>query len=147
MEMRFRNHAILSGYWKKHFVPSNMRIVGIGVNHDEFVKLVSKYFTYSSAPSTIQRPADDSKIVVGGSYHCDVEGMDQVQVNLGLHCAGWTSKRRNWVMGSFGRLGPDYPPADPDGRRQHVQRGRPREGHVQSFVQRGVCWDKLSRRT
>ena len=91
--MRHRNHAILSGYWKKHFVPSNMRVVGIGVNHDAFVELVSKYFTYPNTPSTIERPAGDDKIVVGGGYHCDVDGMDQVQVNLGLHCAGWTSKR------------------------------------------------------
>lgn len=140
--MRRRNHAILSGYWKKHFVPSNMRVVGIGVNHDAFVELVSKYFTYPNTPSTIERPAGDDKIVVGGGYHCDVDGMDQVQVNLGLHCAGWTSKRKNWDKGSYGRPGPDYPPADADGRRQHVQRGRSRQRHVQSSVQRNAHFEE-----
>lgn len=95
MHVRRRNHAILSGYWKKHFIPSNMRVVGIGVNHEKFVELVSKYFTYSNTPSTIERQPGDDTIVKGGAFHCDVEGMDQVQVNLGLHCSGWTSKRMN----------------------------------------------------
>ncbi|KAK8809248.1 hypothetical protein WA171_000832 [Blastocystis sp. BT1] len=88
------NHEILQGYWKKHFRPENMKIVGIGVEHEKFVQLVEKYFTYPSSQPVIlpKTYSSTNEILKGGQYHTDVNGMDQTQVNLGLHCDGWSSK-------------------------------------------------------
>lgn len=95
-----RNHEILQGYWKKHFRPENMKIVGIGVEHEKFVQLVEKYFTYPSSQPVILPKTNSStnEILKGGQYHTDVNGMDQTQVNLGLHCDGWSSKRTTGIF-------------------------------------------------
>lgn len=41
---------ILLSYLRLHHIPSRMVVAGVGVNHDEFVKYVEKYFVQS--PST-----------------------------------------------------------------------------------------------
>lgn len=75
-----------------------MKIVGIGVEHEKFVQLVEKYFTYPSTSQHVILPktySSGNEILQGGAYHTDVNGMDQTQVNLGLHCDGWSSKRNS----------------------------------------------------
>ena len=131
--LRHSNHTILRGFWQKHFTPSNLCIVGIGVQHDRFVDLVSRAFTFSAlSPAPSPAPASTLR---GGFSHGSETAMDMAMVCLGLHCGGWTSKRSRlrFLSHRHGRL---QSPADAAGRRQHVQRGRPRQGHVQSAVHR-----------
>ena len=74
-----RNHEILQGYWKKHFRPENMKIVGIGVEHEKFVQLVEKYFTYPSSQPVIlpKTYSSTNEILKGGiSHRCERNGPD-----------------------------------------------------------------------
>ena len=89
------NHTILKNFWKKHYIPKNIKIVGIGVEHDQFVSLVNKYFNFPSSASSLSLPPlppSDNSIIKGGSYHVEIPNMNTTYVVLGLHSDGFLSK-------------------------------------------------------
>lgn len=89
------NHANLSKFWKKHYIPKNIKVVGVGVEHEKFVKMVEKYFCYPTSAASIplvEAPPSDNKIITGGSYHVDIPEMENAYVVLGLHSDGFISK-------------------------------------------------------
>lgn len=89
-------HDVLHGFWKKHFRPDNMVVVGISVDHESFVSMVEKYFQFSTQSSIItpfqHTYSNGDEILCGGQYHVNMEGMQFCQVELGLHCGGWEDK-------------------------------------------------------
>ena len=90
-----RNHSILKNFWRKHYVPKNLKIVGIGVDHERFVELVQKYFQFSSDvinQPLVTPPPSDNSIVKGGTFFVDNPNMNNALVVLGLHTNGFTSK-------------------------------------------------------
>lgn len=94
-----RNHATLSKFWKKHYIPKNIKVVGVGVEHEKFVKMVEKYFCYPASAANIpliEAPPSDNKIITGGSYHVDIPEMENAYVVLGLHSDGFISKSTHW---------------------------------------------------
>ena len=90
-----RNHSILKNFWKKHYIPKNIKVVGIGVEHDSFVSLVNKYFNYPASAAALTLPPlppTDQSIVKGGSYHIEIPEMKNAYTVLGFHSGGFLSK-------------------------------------------------------
>ena len=99
LPLRRSDHSILRGFWQKHFTPSNLCIVGIGVQHQRFVDLVSRAFTFPATPTASATATasmssmNSTSVLRGGFSHGSESAMDMAMVCLGLHCDGWTSKR------------------------------------------------------
>ena len=97
------NAETLRGFWSKHYVAPNMCLVGVNVDHDQLTSFADKFFQFqnSQAPSNVfnalsaeagKPPAQDNRIVKGGSYFAELAGMDMVEVDLGFHTNGWLAK-------------------------------------------------------
>ena len=92
----------MTNFWKKHYIPKNLKVVGVGVNHDRFVQMVEKFFQFPE--STINQampvmPPSGNEILTGGSYHLGIPQIPNVNIVLGFHSDGFVSKSAYW--GSF----------------------------------------------
>lgn len=97
------NAKTLRSFWSKHYVAPNICLVGVNVDHDQLTRCAdaSFHFPTSQPPQDVfnalsakdgQPPVQDNRIVKGGSYCTELEGMDMVEVDLGFHTNGWLAK-------------------------------------------------------
>lgn len=81
----------LTQFWKKHYTPSNICVVGVNVDHEQFTRLVDKHFVFQNTAPVVH-PHYGNEIVKGGSYFVDFPAMDMTEVDLGFHTDGWLAK-------------------------------------------------------
>lgn len=97
------NAETLRGFWSKHYVAPNMCLVGVNVDHEQLTGFADKFFRFQTSPSMPsvfnaldaqqgKPPAQENRIVKGGSYFAELAGMDMVEVDLGFHTNGWLAK-------------------------------------------------------
>lgn len=96
------DRSMLLSYLKHHHTPSRMVVAGVGVNHDEFVKCVEKYFTPNSATWETETILDNGPNSVDTSLAQYTGGQVIEECDIPIYAAAGLPELAHIVIGLEG---------------------------------------------
>ncbi|KAJ6642391.1 Mitochondrial-processing peptidase subunit alpha [Pseudolycoriella hygida] len=107
------DRQILLNYLKHHHTPERMVVAGVGVNHDEFVKQVEKYFSPSTTTWNVEKILHKGADSVDKSIAQYTGGAVTEECEIPIHVAAGLPELAHVVIGLEGcsHQDPDFIPA------------------------------------